>query len=149
MAEKYFKLEEAQELLPTIGPCLEQARDQKRQIDGLDAELAQAASRIMALGGSIPPHAELGKKRAERDRFVTKFQEAVSKITETGCLIKDLDQGLVDFPSILKGEEVYLCWKLGEEQIEFWHGIDEGFAGRKPLDNSSLDEKGSSPPRIQ
>jgi hypothetical protein len=143
MADRYFKLHEAQELLPMIGSYLEQAREQKQKVDGLNEELAHAAARIMVLGGSIPPHNELSKKKTERDELATQVQESVSRILETGCLVKDVDEGLVDFPSLLNGEEIYLCWKLGERRIEFWHGIEEGFAGRKPLDNSTSDE----PPR--
>jgi len=144
MADRYFKLHEAQELLPVIGSYLEQAREQKLKVDGLNEELAHAAARIMLMGGSIPAHAELGRKKTERDEFVSQVQEAVSKILDTGCLVKDLDEGLVDFPCLMHGEEAYLCWKLGEERIGYWHGIEEGFAGRKPLDDSSSDD---SPPR--
>ncbi len=71
---------------------------------------------------------------------MTQLQDAVTKIQETGCLVKDLDMGLVDFPCRLKGEDVYLCWKLGEERIGFWHGVNEGFAGRKPLDDTLPEE---------
>ncbi len=148
MAEKYFNRQEAEGLLPMIGHCLEQARDQKRRIEHLEQELSQAAARIMVLGGSIPPHTELTKKKVELDRFAAQLQEAVSKIQQTGCVVKDLDQGLVDFPSLLEGEEVYLCWKLGEKRIEYWHGIHEGFAGRKPLDDSTPDEPPPGHPRV-
>ncbi len=144
MADRYFKLHEAQELLPVIGSYLEQAREQKLKVDGLNEELAHAAARIMLMGGSLPAHAELGQKKTERDEFASQVQEAVSKILDTGCLVKDLDEGLVDFPCLMHGEEAYLCWKLGEERIGYWHGIEEGFAGRKPLDDSSSDD---SPPR--
>jgi hypothetical protein len=58
----------------------------------------------------------------------------VEEVQEMGCLVKDLDMGLVDFPTTFRGEEVYLCWKLGEEEIAFWHGVDEGFRGRKAID---------------
>lgn len=126
-----------------IGSYLEQAREQKQKVDGLNEELAHAAARIMVLGGSIPPHNELNKKKTERDEFASRVQESVSKILETGCVVKDVDEGLVDFPTMLHGEEVYLCWKLGERRIEFWHGLEEGFAGRKPLDEGPPDE----PPR--
>ncbi len=136
MAERYFNLREAQDLLPLIEPYLEQAQERKQKLEKLDEELAKAGSKIMVLGGSIPPFAELSKKRKERERLLTQLQDAVTKIQETGCLVKDLDMGLVDFPCRLKGEDVYLCWKLGEERIGFWHGINEGFAGRKPLDDT-------------
>lgn len=148
MAEKYFKLHEAQELLPFIGPHLEQAREQKQKMDRLDEELSRASAQIMILGGSIPPHAELAKKRAERERVAALLKESLSKIVQTGCLIKDLDVGLVDFPAILQGEEVLLCWKLGEERIEYWHRVHEGFAGRKLLDDTLPDEPPPGGPRV-
>ena len=148
MADRYFELHEAQELLSIIAPYLEHARVQKQKVDGLNEDLAHAAARIMVLGGSIPPHNELSRKKTERDEFVSQVQDTVSKILETGCLVKDVDEGLVDFPSLLNGEEIYLCWKLGEKRIEFWHGVQEGFAGRKPLDDSSRDESPPDPPRV-
>ncbi len=132
-----------------IGSCLEQAREQKQKVDGLNEELSHAAARIMVLGGSIPPHNQLSQKKAERDDIAAQVQEAVGRILETGCLVKDVDEGLVDFPSLLNGEEIYLCWKLGEKHIEYWHGIQEGFAGRKPLDESSSGGAPPGPPRIQ
>src|SRR6267378_4039825 len=60
--------------------------------------------------------------------------EALDRIQATGCVVKDLDTGLLDFPAILKNEEVYLCWRLGEDRIRFYHRQDEGFSGRKPID---------------
>ncbi len=137
MAEKYFNREEAEELLPVIQSSIEQARVQKQKIESLSAELAQAAARIMMVGGSRPPYAKLTRIKSDRDRGTNLLEDAINKIQETGCVVKDLDEGLVDFPSLRKGEEVYLCWKLGEERIAYWHGIDEGFAGRKPLGDSA------------
>ena len=149
MAEKYFKREEAEQLLPMIGENLEKALQQKKKVEALDEDLAHAAARIMALGGSIPPSHALSKKRAERDQSASDLEAAVTHIQETGCVIKDLDIGLIDFPSLRDGQEVYLCWKLGEDHIGFYHGVDEGFAGRKPLDDSLPDhEPPSGPSRI-
>jgi hypothetical protein len=149
MAEKYFNRQEAEELLPIIQPQVEQARQQKQRLEGLKAELAGATSRIMLLGGSFPSYAELAGKKAEHDKAAAKLVELVDKIQQTGCVIKDLDMGLVDFPSLLRGEEVYLCWKLGEERIGFWHGMEEGFAGRKPLDDSKPAEPRPPSGRVQ
>lgn len=149
MAERYFNRQEAEELLPAIQSCLGQARELKQRMEKLDVELSQAAARIMLLGGSIPPHADLAKKKAEREKAASRVLEAVNKIQETGCLVKDLDEGLIDFPTLLKGEEVYLCWKLGEKRIGYWHGIEEGFAGRKPLDDSTTDEPPSGRQQVQ
>lgn len=144
MGDRYFSRGEAEELLPLIASQLEQVRDQKRTIDQLNLELTQAGARIMMLGGSIPTHQDLTRKKVESLRLTTEVQQAVAKIQETGCVVKDLDQGLVDFPSLRDGHEVYLCWKLGEERIAFWHGLEEGFAGRKPLDEPIREDE--SPP---
>ena len=67
-------------------------------------------------------------------RLAETLKSALEKIQATGCVVKDLDIGLLDFPAMINDEEVYLCWRLGEERIRFWHRQDEGFAGRKPLD---------------
>ena len=140
MSEKYFTLREAEELLPFIGPQLEQACDQKKEVERLDEQLSRASAEIMVLGGSLPPRKKLAQTKLEREQFAAQLKESVSKIIETGCLIKDLDVGLVDFPALLRGEEVYLCWKLGEKRIEYWHGIEEGFAGRKLIDDTAGDD---------
>lgn len=149
MAEKYFDRREAEELLPTLTPWLEEARGEKQKMDAYKEELTQAASRIMVLGGTFPPFAELMRKKSEHDEAAARLSAIVDQIQETGCLVKDLDIGLVDFPSLLGEEEIYLCWKLGEERIAFWHGIEEGFAGRKPLDEIGPDSTPPQGPRLQ
>ena len=88
------------------------------------------------MGGILPPYARLTEKKLERENLVGGIRQALSDLQETGCVVKDLDIGLVDFPSIVNDEPVYLCWRLGEERIGFWHRADEGFAGRKPLDDA-------------
>jgi hypothetical protein len=143
MSDRYFNRHEAEELLPLIERCLEQARACKEKVEACDLDISRAAARIMVLGGSIPPFSSLAEMKAQRERSVTELQEEVNRIQATGCVVKDLDEGLIDFPCLMKGEEVYLCWKLGEERILYWHGIEEGFAGRKPLDDSP----GETPPR--
>ena len=152
MADKYFNREEAEAMLPLIEHCLLEARETKEKVEDLDRELSRAKTEIMVLGGSFPPYRKLATNRSEREEKMTQLQEAIERIHETGCVVKDLDQGLIDFPAMRGGEEVYLCWKLGEERIEFWHGIEEGFAGRKPLDSDGeedSEEPSSEPPQIQ
>ncbi len=150
MAEKYFNRHEAEELLPMIGDHLDRARRQKQRIDDLEGELSRATARILLLGGSIPPYAALAANKAEREKSQNQLAEAISKIQETGCVVKDLDEGLVDFPTLLDDEEVYLCWKRGEERIRYWHRTDEGFAGRKPLhDPPSHEDLPPGKPRVQ
>ncbi len=146
MAEKYFNRHEAEELLPAIGQFLEEARKQKQALDSITADISNASLRIMMLGGSLPPFAELNHKKSQREKIAEQLSRTVDEIQQTGCVVKDLDTGLVDFPSLRRGEEVYLCWKLGEERIGYWHGIEEGFAGRKPLDDRS--PKRSRPSRL-
>jgi hypothetical protein len=135
MPDRYFDREEAEELLPVIATALMEARERKQEMDRLDRDLSQAAAKIMMLGGWLPPHRELSEKRTQREQAKEKINEAINQIHETGCVVKDLDQGLVDFPTLRDGQEVYLCWKLGEEHIGYWHGLTEGFAGRKPLED--------------
>ena len=144
MADKYFDRREAQELLLTLAPWLEEAQSEKQKVEAFKSELGQVVSRIMVMGGTYPPLAAMLQKKSEHDEAARRLVELVNRIQETGVLVKDLDIGLVDFPSLLDGEEVYLCWKLGEDHIAFWHGIDEGYAGRKPLDEPS---KGPTPPQ--
>jgi len=67
------------------------------------------------------------------------LRNAIESVQELGCVVKDLDIGLIDFPTLFRGEEVYLCWKLGEPVIAFWHGVDEGFRGRKAIDRDFRD----------
>ena len=149
MAEKYFERHEAEELLPAIGQFLEEARKQKQALDGITADISNASLRIMMLGGSLPPFAELNHKKAQREKIAEQLSRTVDEIQQTGCVVKDLDTGLVDFPSLRRGEKVYLCWKLGEERIGYWHGIEEGFAGRKPLDDAQPGEEPPKPSRVQ
>lgn len=147
MADRYFNRVEAEELLPLIVSQLEQVRDHKRTINQLNQELSGAGARIMMLGGSIPTHQDLTRKKIESLRLTNEVEQAVAEIQETGCVVKDLDEGLVDFPSLRDGREVYLCWKLGEERIAYWHGLEEGFAGRKPLDEPIREDE-TPPGRI-
>ena len=149
MADKYFDRREAEELLTTLAPWLEEARSEKEKIEAFKTEVAQVASRIMVMGGIFPPLADLLRKKSEHDEAGERLVDIVNRIQETGVLVKDLDIGLVDFPSLLEGEEIYLCWKLGEEHIEFWHGVDEGFTGRKPIDDPGTGRTPPQGPRLQ
>ena len=149
MAEKYFDRREAEELLPEIEQVLEEARKQKLALDSITAEISNAALRIMMLGGSLPPFAELNRKKTQREKVEEQLTRAVDEIQQTGCVVKDIDTGLVDFPSLRGGEKVYLCWKLGEAHIGYWHGIEEGFAGRKPLDDSEPEDEPPKSSRFQ
>ncbi|HUX10536.1 MAG TPA: DUF2203 domain-containing protein [Terriglobia bacterium] len=149
MSSKYFSRHEAEQLLPLIEEFLKVAQEHKQTADAAQVELSKAASRIMVLGGSYPSYSDLVKTKAERDQASERIVETITKIQETGCLVKDIDEGLIDFPSLIEGEEAFLCWKLGEERIEYWHGLEDGFAGRKRLDDGSPEDSPPGPSRVQ
>lgn len=131
--ERLFRRDEAEALLPLIEQHLTGAIQNKRRVDEFDAEFSQVQNRILLQGGLLPPYGLLARKRVERETLAGALRDAVSEIESNGCVVKDLEMGLVDFPSIVNDEQVFLCWKLGEPAIRFWHHMNEGFAGRKPL----------------
>jgi hypothetical protein len=104
----------------------------KAAFDAAQERSDEAARRIAGNGGAIPP-AELGELHAEVARLAGELATALDELEALGILVKDLDTGLVDFPSELDGEPVLLCWRLGEDEIAWYHGRDDGFAGRRPL----------------
>lgn len=131
--EKLFSLSEAELLLPVIRQALTGAVQQKKQLEELEREFSQVQNRILLYGGILPPYRLLSEKKTERDALLAALRDSLLRIEQTGCIVKDLDTGLIDFLSVVNHEKVFLCWKLGEERIGYWHGIEEGFAGRKPL----------------
>jgi hypothetical protein len=76
--------------------------------------------------------------KQRRERAAIGIKEELEKIQEIGCVVKDLDVGLVDFPTLYRKEEVYLCWKFGEQEITYWHAVSDGFRGRKAIDEEFL-----------
>ena len=144
--ERLFDRQEAERLLPLLESLLTTAIEKKKRTDGIDQEFSQVQNRILLYGGIIPPYAYLAEKKLERDTSMNALREAMARIEQTGCVVKDLDIGLVDFPSIVNDEQVYLCWKLGEERIRYWHRMDEGFAGRKPLGSADTAPPDASKP---
>jgi hypothetical protein len=134
--QRLFNRTEAEQLLPVIEPLLQEAASKKKQMEEVDKEFAQVQNRILLYGGIVPPYAHLAGRKQERDKLVEAIRAVVERIEETGCVVKDLDAGLIDFPTLIDEEQVYLCWKLGEKRIFYWHRMDEGFAGRKPLEGT-------------
>lgn len=131
---RLFTLTEAERTRQEIEPVLIEAIEIRRKLSPLDEELNAVSARIQWSGGMLVNYEPLARKRFERDRLAETLREALEKIQSTGCLVKDLDIGLLDFPAMLNQQEVYLCWRLGEERIRFWHRQDEGFAARKPIE---------------
>jgi hypothetical protein len=131
---KLFTLTEAERTRIELEPVLLEAMDARRKMGERDEELRALAERIQRAGGLRVPYEKTAKTRIERDSHAETMQSALERIEATGCVVKDLDQGLLDFPSRMNNEDVYLCWRLGEDRIRFYHRQDEGFAGRKPID---------------
>ncbi|MFY9752684.1 MAG: DUF2203 domain-containing protein [Candidatus Acidiferrales bacterium] len=131
---KNFSLTEAERLRVQIEPILIEAMESRRKMAEAEGQLRSLAEKIQRSGGMQISYENVAGMRMERNRLEDTIQEAVERIHSTGCVVKDLEQGLLDFPSRIGDEDVYLCWRLGEDRIRFYHRQDEGFAGRKPID---------------
>ncbi|HKV04108.1 MAG TPA: DUF2203 domain-containing protein [Candidatus Acidoferrales bacterium] len=136
---KLFSLREAERLRSQVEPILVETIESRRKLGELESQLGALAERIQRSGGLIVSYEKAARQRIERNRLAEAIQAAVERIHSTGCIVKDLEIGLLDFPSRIGGEEVYLCWRLGEDRIRFYHRQDEGFAGRKPIDPRDAD----------
>ena len=126
---KIFRLEEATALLSVIKPLLEEVSHKRRDyaIAMLEAEVARGFGSASTEGRD-----SLVMRREARDLH-EEIRSRVEAIQRHGCIVKDLDLGLVDFPALRGGQLVNLCWKMDEPAITHWHSVDEGFAARKPL----------------
>lgn len=132
MATRYFTPEEANDALAEIRPLTEQLVEHHRALAEAQDRRAALAEQISGNGGGIQP-SELAEATAELEEQATGIAACIRSITELGVLVKDLEEGLVDFPAVRGSDEILLCWKLGEDTVAHWHGADEGFAGRRPL----------------
>ena len=139
-------MQEAEDLIPRLREWLQQAIEAKKEAVEVERELWSLSARINALGGVEIDPSSVAKRKLARDRAVERLQGAAHNIEESGAFVKDLDTGLIDFPALLENEEVYLCWKLGEPRIEYWHYIQDGFAGRKRITNEFGRASGSDKP---
>jgi hypothetical protein len=145
MASRTFTLQEAQTLLPVLESLLKSAMQGKAILAAVDQEFQQVQSRVFLHGGSFLNIGYLIKRKAEREKAVQRVKDALAEIEATGVQVKDLDIGLLDFPCVVEERVILLCWKLGEKAITHWHGTEEGFAGRKPIDDSIARAKPKRP----
>lgn len=136
--DELFDLASAERLLPQLEPLLRAALDEKKRLSALGKQQARELERIIVAGGCRVDLRRFAQCKQAKEDSGARLREMAEEIESLGCLIKDLDIGLVDFPSRLGDREVYLCWKLGEPGILFWHYVEEGFAGRKPLDEQTI-----------
>jgi len=131
---KTFTLEEAQALLPLLESLLKRALEGKRAAEEVETRLGELGRRIYLSGGMRVDVAAVSKERTEMEGHLQRVRESVAEIDSIGVQVKDMETGLLDFPCKIDDEVVLLCWRMGESAIEHWHSIEDGFKGRKPLD---------------
>lgn len=133
--EKVFTLDEANRLLGQVAPLIHQLQGLQASLLKTERELEDAAGKLSE--GNGYPVQELKEQVAKLTQhqldLAKAFESALQQMEHLGCVLKDLNAGLVDFYSLREGETVFLCWKLGEERIRYWHTLEDGFAGRQPL----------------
>jgi hypothetical protein len=123
--ERHFTREEANALLPQLTPMLTQLREAKDELT--DTEAHEALSEAAPTNGGGDEGKQVGVAFLEVRRLLEMIEQA-------GIVLRDIDRGLIDFPAVLEGREVYLCWELGEDGVDHWHDLESGFGGREPLD---------------
>ena len=128
---KVFTLKEANELLPVLSDLLRDLQRKRHNVSELEVQIDSLE--LISGSGDQAAEKELEKLIEKHRQIVAKFYEVVDEIHSHGCLLKDVDLGLIDFYGAVEGHIVCLCWRLGEEQVRFWHEVTEGYAGREPL----------------
>ena len=128
MDERIFTLAEAQGLLPRLRTLLSDISESWEHVRTLNPDVQKARDKAQFDGYS--------KSGVEYVESVSHLMFLIHQVKDMGVILKDADKGLCDFPYLRQGRVVYLCWQLGEEQIQYWHDIETGFAGREPLDET-------------
>lgn len=123
--QRYFTVEEANALLPRLTQLIDQLRTARAAIYAARADLLPVLEAAVGNGGSA--------KAGDLLPHFARMEAAMLALREIGCEIKDFDTGLVDFLALREGREIYLCWRYGEDKLRFWHELNAGFAGRRPL----------------
>jgi hypothetical protein len=142
VANRTFSLEEAHTLLPVLESLLRRGMSAKQTVEEIEGEFQKLNHHIFLTGGCEIDVVALAKRRAASDKALQQIKDCLAEIEATGAQVKDMDTGLLDFPCVVGDEIILLCWKVGEEKITHWHGIEEGFAGRKPIDERIARAKG-------
>ena len=129
---RLFTPEEANEALAEIRPIAERMVERRRALGIAQRRQQELVIQIAGNGGDLSP-GEVRDTAASIEREVNAIAECVAALDAAGGQVKDVEEGLLDFPARHGGRDVLLCWKVGEPEVGFWHGVEEGFAGRKPL----------------
>jgi hypothetical protein len=133
MAPRYFTLDEANAALRELRPLAEEMVERRRELVGAQSRRAALGAQVGANGGDLTP-SDFATADDELERAASSLARCVERIQTAGVLVKDLDRGLLDFPAVREGEEILLCWHVGEDEIRYWHGTEEGFSGRKRIE---------------
>lgn len=128
---RYFTREEAEELLPEISSVLRKIQEGRERMRTVEEELE--ILQVQAMGNGHHLFERITRLQSELAASVQALRAAMNELLEFGCVLKDPYTGLIDFLSLRDGREIYLCWRLGEDRIHFWHDLDGGFAGRQLL----------------
>ena len=136
---RYFTLAEARAALPVVGRSIREAVQAKAHYTEAEKAIQDLVQRILTMGGMNVDTVAAEAWKTQYDSNAQALKSSMERIEDLGVLVKDLDIGLVDFPTLYRGEEVYLCWRMDEPDIDYWHGVHEGFAGRKAIDQSFVD----------
>jgi hypothetical protein len=134
MGERTFTFDEASSLLSVLESLLRTAIAAKKLMEAVESEQQALGHRIFLNGGMFVDVVPLARRKAENARAEQRAKDALAEIDSIGVQVKDIDIGLLDFPCDIDGQVILLCWKLGEKSITHWHSTQEGFAGRKPID---------------
>jgi hypothetical protein len=134
MSARTFTLNEAQMLLPVLESLLRNALSGRQLMQEVEGEMQELSHRIFLNGGTHVDVVAVARRKAERTKAEQRAKDALAEIDSIGVQVKDIDIGLLDFPCEVDGRTVLLCWKMGEKSITHWHGTEEGFAGRKLID---------------
>ena len=123
--KRYVTVEEANQFIPKLEKDILELKSLRKKLEAIGVEMSSVFENIHLNGGH--------RKTPEYLQLISQFHSAVARIHSYGCVLKNIDPGLVDFPHLRNGREVYLCWQFGEDEIRYWHDVDAGFAGRQPL----------------
>ncbi|OLD84971.1 MAG: hypothetical protein AUG55_01810 [Candidatus Rokubacteria bacterium 13_1_20CM_4_70_13] len=133
MADRHFTPREVEALIPALAPLMREAMAAHTKAAALRERLRAEQARIALAGGGVLDRAQWRADTGRIEQLTERVRKTLEKVVELGGRPKDLGLGLVDFPHLRDGREVNLCWQYGEREIRHWHGLDEGYAGRKPL----------------
>ncbi|MFQ5898131.1 MAG: DUF2203 domain-containing protein [Candidatus Methylomirabilia bacterium] len=135
-SKRYFTPGEVETLIPELTQIMGRLMDAHSQARQIRSVLREEQRRIMVAGGGILDQVTWQERTRRLEELTRDVQGGISAIAAAGGIPKDLEVGLVDFPHVLGGREVNLCWRFGESRIRFWHGLEEGYAARKPLEGA-------------